>query len=77
MVAASAAVAETAAWAMKSRRFRGGVMTSVSPVPMVQIERIMSFQNRSTHRIESTMDRAGHAARHWLSDSNPLPTVLP
>ena len=32
VVTATAAVAETAAWAMKSRRFRGAVMTSFSPV---------------------------------------------
>ena len=76
MVAASAAVAETAVLAMKSRRFRGGVMTAVSLVPMcgsthpiVQSERIAQGGFRSS--AETTL------RGDVTADSNLFPTLLP
>ena len=64
VVAASAAVAETAVWAMKSRRFRGGVMTSVSLVPMFG----------STHQIVQLMPGKRRNARigsRWSAQATP------
>ena len=46
VVIATAAVAEAAAWAMKSRRFRGPVMTSFSPGTKVQIKRSAASWDR-------------------------------
>src|SRR5205085_6961592 len=78
-LAARAAVADRVVWAMKSRRFRGGFIRSVSPVPRFRSMHPTDPIGRNGHTPSSRLESGGATRRRprdLARDSNQLRNVL-